>query len=259
MKTRKEYAKIRRKKRLAVRREKVIKLFRLAQETDEQERQEEYERTVAEIQSEYKKMPDYNEKDGTFLIDRNVTYPNGMPFRIKVVEHEGRFYMSDCGKTIDYLSRLSNKKALIRYFKNTLKSENICVIKNTICTAIDDIYDLTQEGALLFNVVSDLITKGNPDRYCFNEEHIKLANTILGNADAATIVKILAALDNEPMCFIALRKALHIGHARATRIIDTLTELKIIESSETLSLRLGKISNSFVAYLRWMLYNRKQV
>lgn len=239
-------------------RQELREAYEQQERGEEEYEKAEYDRTVAELQNECKKMPDYNEEDGTFLIKMDITYPNGMPFRIKIVEDEGRLYMSDCGKTIDYLAQFSNREALINYFKATLKSENICMIENAICTTIDDIYDLTQEGALLFNVVSDLITKKNPDRYCFSEELVSLANIIMENNDAAMIVNVLSVIDDKPMRITMLQKTLHIGHARATRIVDKLAELGILESGEILTIRLGEISKAFISYLRWMLITRKE-
>ena len=54
-------------------------------------------------------MPDYNADDDTFSIKMEIKYPDGTPFRVKVIEHDGCFYASDCGDTLKYLSSFNDR------------------------------------------------------------------------------------------------------------------------------------------------------
>ena len=64
---------------------------------------------------------------------------------------------------------------------------------------------------------------------------------------------MLSVVNEKQVRVSALQKKLHIGHARATGLINTLTKLNILSSD---GIKTDKISNGFIAYVRRMLDNR---
>lgn len=231
------------------RRQEIIERIRREQEDEEREKKEDCDKTVAVLRKEIEKMPNYHADNDTFSLKMNAAYPNGVPFQMKIIEHGGGWYVSDCGNTIEYLSGANDKEKLIEYFKQTLKSENICLIDNAVCTTIDDIQDLSGEGSYLFKVVNGLINQEHFDMYYLGEDLVRLANELLAKEDAEMLVKALEVID-DPVRVSVLQKGLHIGYARSCRIIDTLTELGILVSDGSLTVKTDKLSSGFISYLK---------
>lgn len=222
-------------------------------------KEQEHGKTVADLRKEIEAMPKYNAEEDTFSLKMNVSYPNEKPFKIKVIERDGCWYMSDCGNTIEYLSAVNDEEKLIDYLKQALESENICLIDNAVCTTIDDIHDLSGEGSFLFKVVDGLITQEYFDLYYLGEDLVELANEILAKNDAEMLVKALCMMDDKPIRVSALQKSLHIGYARSCRIIETLTELGIVVSDGSLTVKKDNISSGFISYLKRMLDGKNGV
>ena len=242
-----------RREYLEKRRQELIERMQREMSEDEEKDKEDHDKTVETLRTEIQQMPDYNADDDTFSIKMEIKYPDGTPFRVKVIEHDGCFYASDCGDTLKYLSSFNDRDTLAKYFTDTLKTENLCFIEDAVCTTIDDIHDLSGEAAFLFKVVNGLITQEHFDMYYLGEDCIKLANDILQEDDAAMLVSAISVLDEKHVRVSALQKKLHIGHARASKLINTLAKLGVLSSTGVKS---DKISNGFISYLKRMLDNK---
>ena len=243
-----------RREYLEKRRQELIERMRREMSEDEdKDDKKDHDKTVEALRTEIQRMPDYNAADDTFSIKMEIKYPDGTPFRVTIIEHDGCFYVSDCGDTLKYLSSFNDGDALAKYFRNTLKTDNLCFIEDAVCTTIDDIHDLSGETSFLFKVVNGLITQAHFDMYYLGEECIKLANDILQEDDAAMLVGAISVLDEKHVRVSALQKKLHIGHARASKLINTLAKLGVFTSTGVKS---DKISNGFIAYLKRMLDNK---
>lgn len=242
-----------RREYLEKRRQELIERMQREMAEDEGDDKEDHDKTVEALRTEIQQMPDYNADNDTFSIKMEIKYPDGTPFRVKVIEHDGCFYASDCGDTLKYLSLFNDRDALAKYFTDTLKTENLCFIEDAVCTTIDDIHDLSGEAAFLFKVVNGLITQEHFDMYYLGEDCIKLANDILQENDAAMLVSAISVLDEKHVRVSALQKKLHIGHARASKLINSLTKLGVFSSTGVKS---DKISNGFIAYIKRMLDNK---
>ncbi len=242
-----------RREYLEKRRQELIERMQREMEESEENDDEDHDKTIAALQSEIRQMPNYNADDETFSIKMNVSYPDGTPFRIKVKEHDGCWYLSDSGDTLKYLSSFNDKDLLAEYFRDTLKTDNMCFIEDAICTTIDDIHDLSGEAAFLFKVVNGLITQEHFDVYYLGEECIKLANDILQEDDAAMLVNAISVLDEKRVRVTVLQKQLNVGRIRANRIINTLAKLGVFSST---GVKTNKISAGFISYLKRMLDNR---
>lgn len=242
-----------RREYLEKRRQELIERMQREMSEDEEKDKEDHDKTVETLRTEIQQMPDYNADDDTFSIKMEIKYPDGTPFRVKVIEHDGCFYASDCGDTLKYLSTFNDRDALAKYFTDTLKTENLCFIEDAVCTTIDDIHDLSGEAAFLFKVVNGLITQEHFDMYYLGEDCMKLANDILQEDDAAMLVSAISVLDEKRVRVTVLQKQLNIGRPRANRIINTLAKLGVFSSTGVKS---DKISNGFIAYLKRMLDNK---
>lgn len=244
-----------RREYLEKRRQELIERMQQEMEDDEEDddKEQDYAKCAEALKSEIRQMPNYNADDDTFSIAMNVSYPNGAPFRIKVLEHDGCWYLSDLGDALKYLSLFNDRDMLAEYFCDALKTENMCFIEDAVCTTIDDIHDLSGEASFLFKVVNGLITQKYFDVYYLGDKILMLAESILKENDAEMLVNALSVLNEKQVRVSALQKKLHIGHARATRLINTLTKLNILSSD---GIKTDKISNGFIAYVRRMLDNR---
>ncbi len=244
-----------RREYLERRRKELIERMQQEMEDDEEDDDKEgdYAKCAEALKSKIRQMPDYNADDDTFSIAMNVSYPNGAPFRIKVLEHGGCWYLSDLGDALKYLSLFNDRDMLAEYFCDALKTENMCFIEDAVCTTIDDIHDLSGEASFLFKVVNGLITQKYFDVYYLGDKILMLAESILKENDAEMLVNALSVLNEKQVRVSALQKKLHIGHARATGLINTLTKLNILSSD---GIKTDKISNGFIAYVRRMLDNR---
>lgn len=244
-----------RREYLERRRKELIERMQQEMEDDEEDDDKEgdYAKCAEALKSEVRQMHDYNADDDTFSIAMNVSYPNGAPFRIKVLEHDGCWYLSDLGDALKYLSLFNDRDMLAEYFCDALKTENMCFIEDAVCTTIDDIHDLSGEASFLFKVVNGLITQKYFDVYYLGDKILMLAESILKENDAEMLVNALSVLNEKQVRVSALQKKLHIGHARATGLINTLTKLNILSSD---GIKTDKISNGFIAYVRRMLDNR---
>ncbi len=225
-------------------------LARLQQMTENDEEEEDSNKIDEIIQSKVEKMPDYNIADGTFSVAMSMSYPNGTPFRIKAVKHEGRWYLSDLGNTLEYLSLFNDKDALGEYFSNTLNNENMKFIESAVCTTLDDVQDLCGEVSFLFKVVNGLTAQKYFNAYYLEEELLTLANAITEEEDSALLGKTLLLLDETPVRVSMLQKKLHIGHTKAVAIIDTLTRLGVLSSARV---KTERISKGFIAHVRYLL------
>ena len=242
-----------RREYLEKRRQELIERMQREMAEDEGDDKEDHAKCAEALKSEIRQMPNYNSDDDTFSIAMNVSYPNGVPFRIKVLEHDGYWYLSDLGDALKYLSLFNDRDMLAEYFRDALKTENMCFIEDAVCTTIDDIHDLSGEASFLFKVVNGLITQKYFDVYYLGDKFLMLAKSILKENDAEMLVNALSVLNEKPVRVSALQKKLHIGHARATRLINTLTKLNILSSD---GVKTDKISNGFIAYVRRMLDKR---
>ena len=236
------------------RRELIERMQRMEQEdaaNDEQKEGRISDDIRADLNDEVEKMPGYNGIDSTFSIKMNVSYPNGKPFRIKVVEDDDGFYVSDCGNTLEYLSEFNDRDALAEFFRKSLWSENVRFLGNAVCTTIDNIHDLTGECSFLMKVVNGLITMEHFDMYYLGEDLLNLASNILEMDNVELIVQALEILGEKAVRISSLKRELHIGYATAGRLLDKLIELDIIDG--TSHIKKMEISQGFVEYLKRML------
>lgn len=242
-----------RREYLEKRRQELIERMKREMEEDEEDDKKKRDKTLADLRTEIQQMSGYNAADDTFSIKMEIKYPDGTPFRVKVIEHDGCFYASDLGNTLKYLSSFNDRDTLAKYFTDTLKTDNLCFIEDAVCTTIDDIHDLDGEAAFLFKVVNGLVTQKYFDKYYLGEEYIKLANDILQEEDAAMLVNAISFLDEKRVRVTVLQKQLNIGRPRANQTINTLARLGVLTSDGVKS---DKISNGFIAYLKRMLDNK---
>ena len=147
------------RERIEQRRKELMERLRRDREERKKAEKAEHDKTEAALREEIEKMSGFNPTDETFSLEMHAAYPDETPFRIKAIDWDGRRYISDCGNTVEYLSKFNDRETLINYFKDTLRTENTRMIENAVCTTLDDIYDLSGEGAFLFKVVNDLVAQ----------------------------------------------------------------------------------------------------
>lgn len=206
---------------------------------------------TSEIRDVIKRMPKYNAEDDTFSIKMNVSYPNGTPFRIKVVNNCGTLYLSDCGDTIEFLSGLNEPEELKSYLKKSCVNTPVCLVDNEVRTKIKNAHDLSDDSEFLFRVVNVLVTQEYFDMYYLSKELMHLSNKIFVRKDAKLLVKALLVTDKQVEADF-LKKHLNIRLSTANGIIDALKELRIINSDGT---KTEKITAAFIAYLKHLSDN----
>ena len=209
---------------------------------------------AARFREAVKKMPGYSAGDDTFSLKMNVAYPDGTPFRVKIVEHDEKFYISDCGNTYKYLTKASKWAALADFFGRDGKGSTR-IIDNALCQEVVYILSLTCDARALFNLVNEMIESDDSD-VAPTENMRRSAEAILVREDAELIVKALSMMDDDPVQAISLQRTLHIGYARAGRIMDFLTAFGFLEYDGSTARKSEKVTESLISYLKQRLAER---
>ncbi len=240
------------RKELEARKERILKEIADREEKDKESNEHGVEGVITnEIRDKIKQLPNYNAEDDTFSTKMTVSYPNGVPFRIKLINSGGALYLSDCGNTIEFLSALNDPEELKSYLRKSCANTRVCLVGNDICTEIKNVRDLTDESDFLFRIVNILVTQEYFDMYYLSKELMHLSNKIFVRKDAKLLVKALVVSDKKVKADV-LQKCMNIRLSTANGIIDTLMELYIISPDGTKN---EKITAAFIAYLKHVLDN----
>ena len=231
--------------------ERKARILREIAARDAESNERDRDTFTSEIRDVIKRMPNYNAEDDTFSMKMTVSYPNGTPFRMKVIDDGETLYLSDCGNTIEFLSGLNEPEELKSYLKKSCVNTPVCLVGNEVRTKIKNAHDLSDDSEFLFRIVNVLVTQGYFDVYYLSKELMHLSNKIFVRKDAKLLVKALDVTDKQVKADI-LQKRLNIRLSTANGIINALRELCMISSDGT---KTEKITAAFIAYLKHVAGN----
>lgn len=213
----------RRRALLEERKRKILQRLGNNKNGEAQEKNDAYKK-IANVRRETAKMPNYNEDEKTFTLN---SYPDGSPILLTTVLDDNQVYLTDCGKTIDYLCAQDDIDDVAEYLREL--DEPVSLINNAIAVPVKDDIDLQQDSSDLLRIIDGLLSQGQLfDMRHFPSDMVEAAQELFNDGYAEASIKILAQLKNAAKTTAELQKSLSISNKALLTITEQLRNAKII-------------------------------